>query len=100
MVLEDLPDGIALRVRVIPRARRTALAGVRGDSLVVKLTAPPVDGAANSALVEFLAEALGVPVSAVKIVSGANSRSKTLVISRIDVASAATRLGLPVVSQA
>jgi len=94
MVLKDHPEGIALRVRVIPRSRRTALAGLRGDSLVVKLTAPPVDGAANSALVDFLAEVLGVPVSAVKIVSGANSRDKTLVISRIDVASAAARLGI------
>lgn len=93
-ILRDLPDGVALRVRVIPRSKRTALAGVRGDCLVVKLTAAPVDGAANSALVDFLAEVLDVPSSAVAIVRGAGSREKTVKVQGLDVHTARVRLGL------
>jgi uncharacterized protein (TIGR00251 family) len=52
---------VILNVRVIPRASRSAVAGKRGDALLVRLSAPPVDGAANEALVEFLAKTFGRP---------------------------------------
>jgi uncharacterized protein (TIGR00251 family) len=74
-------DGTTLQVRVVPRARRTGLGGwsVAGgldDALVVRLAAVPVDGAANQALIEFLARLLGVPRRSVTIVSGDRSRNK------------------------
>lgn len=68
-------------VRVIPRAGRSGIAGMRGDALLVRLNAPPVDGAANAELIEVLADALGVPKRAVSIVSGERSRQKRV---RID----------------
>jgi uncharacterized protein (TIGR00251 family) len=67
-------------VRVIPRARKTEYAGERDGALLVRLAAPPVEGAANDALVEFLAAALGLPRRAVRIVSGERSRRKRVAI--------------------
>jgi uncharacterized protein len=63
-------------VRVIPRAGKSGIAGMRGDALLVRLHAAPVDGAANAELIEVLAEALGVPKRAVAIASGERSRQK------------------------
>ena len=64
-------------VRVIPRAAgKSGIAGMRGDALLVRLNAAPVDGAANAELIEVLAEALGVPKRAVSIASGERSRQK------------------------
>ena len=70
--------GVTFAVRVIPRSSRNEVAGVQGDALKVKLTAPPVEGAANAALIAFLADLLDVRKSAVSIVSGERSRSKTV----------------------
>ena len=67
-------------VRVIPRSPRSAIAGMRGDAILVRLTAPPVDGAANAALVDLLAKTFGVPRRAVTIVSGETSRDKRVAI--------------------
>ena len=86
------PDGLCLRVRVQPRASRTEILGARGDELRIRLQAPPVDRAANEALVRVIAEALGVSRSAVDIVSGLASRSKTVVIRGVAEADAARRL--------
>jgi uncharacterized protein (TIGR00251 family) len=68
-------------VRVIPRAGRSGIAGWRGDSLLVRLNAAPVDGAANAELIEVLAGALDVPKRAVSIVAGERARQKRV---RID----------------
>lgn len=73
-----------LTVRVIPRAGRSGLAGMRGGDLLVRLTAPPVDGAANAELVELLAAVLHVPKRAVTIVSGERSRIKRVRIDGVD----------------
>jgi len=73
-------------VRVIPRAKKTELAGVRDDAVVVRLAAPPVDGAANDALIEFLASELGLRRSAVQILSGEKSRRKRVAIAGVTVA--------------
>ena len=61
---------ITLNVRVIPRARKTECAGFRDDVLVVRVAAPPVEGAANEALVAFFSSAFHVPRRAVQIPSG------------------------------
>jgi uncharacterized protein (TIGR00251 family) len=86
---------VRLEVRVIPRAKRTEIAGRRGGALLVRLAAPPVDGAANEALRAFLAERLGVPQRQIAIVRGATSRDKTLAIEGIGAAAieAALRVG-------
>jgi uncharacterized protein (TIGR00251 family) len=65
-------------VRVVPRAKRTAIAGERDGRLLVRVAAPPVDGKANAAVVKLLAKTLGVPRSSVTIVSGELSRDKVV----------------------
>ena len=88
----DTEDGLTLRVRVQPRSSKDALAGEREGALVVRLKAPPVDGAANEALARFLGKALDVAPSAVRIVSGTSGRNKLVAVSGIDVATARARL--------
>jgi uncharacterized protein (TIGR00251 family) len=68
---DDLID-----IRVIPRAGRSGIAGLRAGAVLVRLAAAPVDGAANAELIEVLARALGVPKRSIEIVSGDKSRSK------------------------
>lgn len=69
---------LVFRVRVAPRASRSAVLGVHEGALKVALTAPPVDGAANAALIAFVAKSLGVPKRDVIIEQGETSRSKRL----------------------
>jgi uncharacterized protein (TIGR00251 family) len=69
-------DGVALPVRAMPRASRNALDGVAEGALRVRLAAPPVEGAANKALIAFLAEVLGVPKRDVEIAMGERGRRK------------------------
>jgi uncharacterized protein len=70
--------GVRITVRVQPRASSNTIVGVHGDALKVRLTAPPVDGAANEALVELLRDAFGIAARAVTIVSGASARTKVV----------------------
>ena len=79
----DRPTGVELDVRVIPRARKTEITGVRDDAIVVRLAAPPVEGAANEALVAFVAEWLAVPRRAVHILSGERSRRKRVTVDGV-----------------
>jgi hypothetical protein len=92
--IEATADGVRIRVRVQPRASNSGVAGLHGDRLRIRLSAPPVDGAANDALVEFLAGCLGVPERSVTVASGLTSRSKTVLASGITPAEASARLGL------
>ena len=80
-MITSAPDGAIVDVRVIPRATRSAIAGTRGDALLVRLKAPPVDGAANAELIRFLADLLDVPQRNIQIVSGERSRGKRVRIS-------------------
>jgi uncharacterized protein (TIGR00251 family) len=77
------PTGVRFAVRVQPRASRNEIKGAHGSSLKVRLSAPPVDGAANEALADFLAEELGVARRAVTIVSGHTSRSKIIEVDGV-----------------
>jgi uncharacterized protein (TIGR00251 family) len=81
-----------LTVRVIPRSPRTRVDGRRGDAILIRLCAPPVDGAANDALVAFLSEVLDVPRRSIEIVSGQTSRDKRVRVERIDADAAIARL--------
>lgn len=91
-MIEPSAAGVRLRLRVQPRAARAEVAGIHGDRLRIRLAAPPVDGAANEALVRFLAETLDVPRAAVRLVSGAASRSKVVEVDGVTVARARERL--------
>ena len=84
-LIRETGAGVEIDVRVIPRARKTALGGVRGAALVVRLAAPPVEGAANEALVEYFAGLLRLPRRAVHIVSGERGRNKCLAIAGVTV---------------
>jgi len=75
--------GATLRVRVIPRARKNAITGWRDEALVVRLTAPPVGGAANKLLKRFLAKRLGIRPSDVEILRGEKARDKLLSVQRL-----------------
>ena len=68
---------------MIPRARKTELGGVRDDALVVRLAAPPVEGAANEALVDYFAALLRLPRRAVRIVSGERGRRKRIALAGV-----------------
>lgn len=76
--VQPTATGVRVSVRVQPRASSNGFAGVHGDALKVRLTAPPVDGAANEALVELLAATFSIPARAVTIVAGSSSRTKVV----------------------
>ena len=77
---------VRFAVHVQPRASRSEIVGMHGDAMKVRLAAPPVDGAANEALVELIAESLGVARRAVRIASGASSRAKTVEVEGVSAA--------------
>ncbi|MBI4544493.1 MAG: DUF167 domain-containing protein [Gemmatimonadetes bacterium] len=91
--LEQRGHAVRFPVRAVPRSSRSELAGRQGDAVKVRLAAPAVEGSANRELVRFLAEVLGVPRSAVRIVSGERARSKVIEVEGIDVAAARRALG-------
>lgn len=84
--------GVTLRVRVVPRAGRTGVAGTREDALLVRLAAAPVDGAANDALVAFLAELFDRPRRDITLVSGHTSRDKRIAIAGMSETAIAAQL--------
>lgn len=78
--ITDAQKGAAFPVRVVPRASKDEVAGQMGEAIKVRLTAPPVEGKANEALIAFLAEKLGVRKSQVEIVAGETSRNKMVCV--------------------
>jgi uncharacterized protein (TIGR00251 family) len=79
-------DGIVLNLHIQPRASKNEVCGAQGDALKIRLTSPPVDGAANKLCREFVAELFQVPKSAVEILSGETSRHKRVKITAGDTA--------------
>ena len=79
--LTDTPNGAVLNLRIIPRAHKNAIQGEHGDALKIRLCAPPVDGAANASLVEFLSDTLSLPRARIQLLSGATSRSKRVLLA-------------------
>ena len=69
-------EGFVLALHIQPGAKQTAIVGLHGDALKIRLAAPPVDGKANAALIDYLAERLGIARSALEILSGQQARSK------------------------
>jgi hypothetical protein len=81
--IRDEAGAVSFDVLVTPRASREKIGPVVGDRLKISVTAPPVDGEANAAIVACLAKALGVPKSAVTIIRGDGSRRKTVRVTGI-----------------
>ena len=86
--LKEVPGAVELAVLVQPRASRTRVVGEHDGMLKIQLAAPPVDGEANAALLEFLARRLGVPRRQVTLVSGDASRRKRVRVEGLGVAAA------------
>jgi len=90
--IRDTPQGATFAIRVQPRARKNAIVGERGDALKLALTAPPVEGRANEACIEFLAEFLKVPRSSITIAAGQSSRNKVIRVRGLTAVEVAERL--------
>ena len=87
-------DGLRIALQVQPRASKNEVLGLQGDALKVRVQAPPVEGAANAAVVELMAEVLGVRRAAVQLVAGEAGRRKVVAVAGITPAEAARRLRL------
>jgi uncharacterized protein (TIGR00251 family) len=93
LYLRDHPGGALLSVKAQPRASSNEIGEAMGAELKIKITAPPVDSAANEALVRFLAETLDCSKNRVELVRGGASRHKTIQIRGMTAAEVAARLG-------
>jgi uncharacterized protein (TIGR00251 family) len=78
--VQEIPEGIIFKVAVQPRGSKNEIVGLQGDALKVRLTAPPVEGAANRLCVDLLAKCLGVRRSDVEIIQGHRSRAKKVLV--------------------
>jgi uncharacterized protein (TIGR00251 family) len=81
--IRDTSAGVTFKVKVRPRAKKNAITGAVGDALKLALTAPPVEGRANEACIEFFANLLDVPRSSVTIASGETSRNKVIRVAEL-----------------
>ena len=91
--LRDQSDGVLLSVKLQPRASRNEIGEQSGNELRIKVTAPPVDAAANEALLRLLAESLNCPRNRVELVRGHTSRHKTVKVYGFNAAAVAAKLG-------
>lgn len=91
--LETQPGGVLIRLLVQPRASRNEVVGVHGEELKVRLTSPPVEGAANRLCCEFVAKRLGVAKGMVDLVAGETSRHKRLLVRGVDAETVLHQLG-------
>jgi len=93
-MIRDTPNGVTFAVKVHPRAKKNAITGEAGDALKVALTAPPLDGKANEACIDFFAKLLKVPRSSVTIAAGQNSRNKVVRVAGLTGQQVRERLGV------
>lgn len=84
-----------LAVRLQPRAKRDEILGERAGAVVIRITAPPVDGRANAALCALIAKRAGVPKTSVEVVRGQTSRDKVVRVHGIDDEALRSALGVP-----
>jgi len=94
IALHEAASGITFSVKVQPRARRNAIVGEFGSALKIALTAPPIDGRANEACIEFFANLLDLPRSSVAIATGQNSRNKVIRVTGLSAEEVRRRLGV------
>ncbi len=92
--LHESRGAVTFAVKVHPRARKDAITGELGDALKLALTAPPVEGKANQACIEFFANLLKVPRSSVTIAAGQSSRNKIIRVTGLSATEIEKRLNL------
>jgi len=90
--LKTVPNGISIAVKVQPRSSKNAIGAATGDELKIKVTAPPVDSAANEAVLRLLSDVLECPRSTVQLLRGNTSRRKVIFIHGMDPAVALAKL--------
>ena len=90
--LKSVPAGVCLSLRVQPRASKNEIGEAMGDELKIKVTAPPVDSAANEAVLRLFAEALDCPRGSVQLLRGKTSRHKQVLIAGLSAESVAAKL--------
>ncbi len=90
--MKDTPQGVAIRVRVVPRASRTELAGFQAGALRIRVTSPPLEGRANGEVIAYLARRLKVPPSRISLTAGEKARVKTLVFKGMGAAELKAKL--------
>ncbi len=90
--IKDTASGATFAVKIHARAKENGITGEVGDALKLALTAPPIEGRANEACVQFLAELLRVPRSSVTIAAGQTSRSKVIRVAGLNAADVRSRL--------
>jgi uncharacterized protein len=93
VAIQNSPSGATFAVKVHPRAKKNAITGEVGNALKLALTAPPVDGKANEACIEFFAKLLNLPRSSVTIASGRTSRNKVIRVAGLTAQQVRDRLG-------
>lgn len=89
-----MADGVIIALHIQPGAKKTEVVGLHGEALKIRLAAPPVDGKANSTLIEFLAALFAIPKARVTLVSGQTSRAKRVALQEVNVAEAERRLSV------
>jgi uncharacterized protein (TIGR00251 family) len=92
--IEQLDGDVTFAVKVHPRAKKNSITGELGDLLKLSLTAPPIDGRANEACIEFFAKLLKVPRSSVTIASGQTSRQKVIRVRALSAEEVRKRIGM------
>lgn len=92
--LQEVDDGVVIRLFVQPRASKNQLAGIIEDELKIRLTSPPVDGAANALCVKYLAKLLKCPKSDLELIAGDKSRHKRLLIRGVKIEAVRTALAM------
>ena len=86
-------EGVLVPVRVTPRGRKNGISGVREGALLISVTAPPVEGAANAAVIDVLHKALRCPKSSLSLWRGQKSRDKVIAVAGLDLNTVRARLG-------
>jgi len=93
--IRQTDSGLEIRIYVQPRAKRSEVSGTHNGALKIKVTAPPVEDAANRAVTEFMASLLCIPKSKLRITAGSHSRHKTLLAEGVSPEDFHRRLGMP-----
>ncbi len=79
--IRETANGVTFQIQVLPRSSKCEVAGIQGDYLRIKITAPPLEGRANEECIRFLAAALGIKRPRVSILKGLKSRKKTIAVN-------------------
>jgi len=91
---QESSNGVTFAVKVHPRAKKNAITGEVGEALKLSLTAPPIDGRANDACIEFFSKLLNVPRSSITIASGQTSRTKVVRVAGLSAEEIRKRIGI------